>query len=111
MGAGVSKLVDELLRQLKALKVPKPELEVRFHDTRKWRFDLCWRERLLAVEIDGGTFCGGRHVRPAGYEKDCEKINEAILLGWRVLRFTSRQVKSGEAALMIERFFKRSSKG
>jgi len=97
-----SHLITEFLLHLKGLKLPEPVLELRFHPTRKWRFDCAWPDRLLAVEVDGGTGLYGRHNRPQGYENDCEKLNEAIALGWKVLRFTGRQVKSGEAAIFLE---------
>lgn len=79
------------------------EREFRFDAKRKWRFDFCWPERKVAVEVDGGTFSGGRHSRGLGYEKDCEKINSAVLQGWRVLRMTSRMVRDGSALQLIEK--------
>tara|TARA_R110000824_G_scaffold300762_1_gene488771 strand:+ start:1021 stop:1410 length:390 start_codon:yes stop_codon:yes gene_type:complete len=60
--------------------------EFKFHPTRKWRFDLAWVDHRLAVECDGGqrsSYGGGRHNTPGDYEK----INEANLLGWTVLRY------------------------
>lgn len=88
-----------------ALGLPKPELEHRFHPERRWRFDLAWPDRLIGVEVDGGVWSRGRHTRGAGFEKDCEKLNEAALLGWRVLRFTPGQIKRGEAIRTLERVF------
>ena len=93
----------DLLRQLAALKLPAPTLEYRFDPVRRWRFDVAWPARLAAMEIDGGTWSGGRHVRGAGYEKDCEKLNAAALAGWRVFRVTPAMVRSGEAVKLIER--------
>ena len=63
--------------------------EYRFAPPRKWRFDFAWKADKVAVELEGGTWSGGRHTRGAGFEDDCEKYNEATRLGWRVLRFTS----------------------
>jgi hypothetical protein len=88
--------------QLGAAGLPKPEAEYRFHPTRKWRFDLAWPDRSLAVEIDGAVWTGGRHTRGAGVEKDTEKYAEALLAGWRVLRVTTGQVKSGQALTWLE---------
>lgn len=62
------------------------ELEVRFHPTRRWRFDVAIHELKLAFEIEGGTWRGGRHVNPIGFAKDCEKYNEAVKRGWKVFR-------------------------
>ncbi|MDR1579147.1 MAG: endonuclease domain-containing protein [Synergistaceae bacterium] len=72
-------------------------IEYRFHPVRRWRFDAAFPEKKIAVEIDGGAFIGGRHTRGAGFKADCEKLNNAALLGWRVFRFLPRQLKTGEA--------------
>lgn len=63
--------------------------EHRFAPPRRWRFDFAWREQLLAVEIEGGTYVNGGHNRGKKYAEDCEKYNAAVLLGWRVLRYTT----------------------
>lgn len=88
--------------QCRAAGLPEPEIEVRFHPVRRWRFDFAWPALQLAVEVDGGTWVGGRHNRGAGYERDCEKLNAAALLGWRVLRFTMAMVKDGRAVTVLE---------
>jgi len=68
------------------------ESEHRFHPTRRWRFDFAWPAIKVAVEIEGGTWAAGRHTRPAGYAGDCCKYNAAVLLGWRVLRYTTQMI-------------------
>lgn len=83
--------------QLRAHKIVGYTMEYRFHATRRWRFDFAWILKGVAVEIEGGTWSGGRHTRGDGYEKDCEKYNEAVLMGWKVLRFTSTMIKNGMA--------------
>ena len=98
--------VSDLLIHLRARKLTSPIVEYRFHDTRKWRFDLAWPEIKLAVEVHGGAFTQGRHNRGLGFTADREKMNEALLLGWQVIEVTSEQVKSGQAIDWIERFFK-----
>jgi very-short-patch-repair endonuclease len=60
--------------------------EYKFHPDRDWRFDFANPDLMLAIEVDGGVFIGGRHSRGAGMVKDFEKLNEATALGWRVLR-------------------------
>jgi hypothetical protein len=79
--------------------------EHRFAPPRRWRFDVAWPDRLFAVEVDGGVWTCGRHVRGKGFEADCRKLNEAALMGWRVLRVTPAMVKSGEALALVEREF------
>lgn len=92
-----------LAMQCRAVKLPAPVTEHRFHPSRKWRFDLAWPEQMVACEIDGGTYVKGRHVRPQGFRNDCEKLNEATILGWLVLRVTSAMVEDGMALDQLER--------
>lgn len=98
----MSALEQTLLFQIKALGLELPEKEYRFHETRRWRFDFAYPEQQLAVEVEGGTWAGGRHTRGSGYEKDCEKYNEAALRGWSVLRFTGSMIKSGKAVQTLK---------
>lgn len=67
---------------------PQPVREYRFHPVRRWRFDFAWPDHQVAVELQGGTWSKGRHVRGHGYENDCEKLAEAQLNGWVVLYVT-----------------------
>lgn len=96
-----SPLVARLLLAIRADGLPEPVRELTFTPLRRWRFDLAWPERMLAVEVDGGVMSGGRHTRGAGFVADCEKLNTATLLGWRVLRFPGPHVTDGTAAKML----------
>lgn len=94
-------------RQCVAIGLPAPETEVRFHPTRKWRADYLWGVPWkLIVEVDGGVFIAGRHSRGAGVEQDVEKFAEAMCLGYRVLRVTTRHVANGKAINWIERLLR-----
>lgn len=88
-----------------AAGLPEPVEEFRFC-ARRWRFDFCWPERKLALEVDGGVWTGGRHVRGKGFEADLDKLNEAALLGWVVLRVTPGMVQDGRALALVERAMK-----
>ena len=92
-----SQLEATFALQLRTSGLPEPEREYRFHPTRRWRFDFAWPDVMLAVEVEGGTWSQGRHTRGSGYAADCEKYNEAALLGWRVLRFTADMVNNWSA--------------
>lgn len=63
---------------------PVPAYEYQFHDTRKWRFDIAFRQERVAIEVHGGLFRFGHHSRGKGFLDDREKIAEAMVLGWRV---------------------------
>lgn len=68
---------------------------------RQWRFD--WAFDWLAVEVQGGIFSKGRHVRGAALLDEYEKINHAVLLGWFVLFMTPQQMDNGEAVAFIQK--------
>jgi very-short-patch-repair endonuclease len=95
----------DFLTQLLTAGLPEPQVEVPVCPGRRWKFDFAYPEIFLAIEFEGGTWTGGRHVRGKGYENDARKYNEATIRGWRVLRFTADMVKSGEALATIERLF------
>lgn len=77
--------------------------EWRFHPIRLWRFDFAYPHLKLAIEVEGGTWNGGRHVRPQAFEDDCVKYSTAAALGWYVVRFTGAMVKDGRAIALIEK--------
>jgi very-short-patch-repair endonuclease len=76
--------------------------EHRFHPDRQWRFDFAELDLKLAVEVDGGIYSGGRHVKGKGFQADMDKLNEATRLGWRVLRFSTNDVITGKAKMTVE---------
>jgi len=96
---------DSLAVVIQAVGLPPPVREHRFAPPRRWRFDYAWPGHRLALEVEGGVWTGGRHVRGRGYERDCEKYNEAALRGWCVLRVTSDMLRDGRALQLLERVF------
>ncbi len=92
-----SNLENHFLQQALAAGLPPFQTEHAFHPGRRWRLDFAWPEFLIALEIEGGTFNTGRHTRPVGFEKDCEKYNAAAMLGWTVFRVTGAMVRDGRA--------------
>lgn len=73
--------------------ITDPVKEYKFHETRRWRFDFAWPERKIALECEGAVWAGGRHTRGGGYIGDCEKYNAAVMLGWKVLRYSTGTVE------------------
>ncbi len=98
-----SGLEGRLLFYIRINNLPAPVSEYRFHPRRRWRFDMAWPDEMLAVEIEGGVWSGGRHTTGAGFSADCEKYNEAALLGWRLIRVTGDHIENGAAIDWIRR--------
>jgi hypothetical protein len=77
---------------------PDPDMEVRFHPTRRWRFDYVFPGKV-AIEIHGGIFTDKpSHSSIAQRLRDMDKMNAAQLYGYLVLQFTPQQIRSGEFA-------------
>ena len=84
-----SDLETLLLQILREHGLPPP---VRQHavvvDGRRFRIDMAYPRLCLAIESDGFTDHGLR----SAFENDRERQNLLMLAGWRVLRFTWRQI-------------------
>jgi len=81
----------------------RPEREYHFDPIYpRRRLDFAWPKLKLAVEIEGGMYVRGRHQRARGYTNDCRKYNAAVLLGWRVLRYTTLDMKERPMQVVAE---------
>lgn len=106
-GSG-SRLEHELTGHLAVMQL-RAEQQYRFHPERRWRLDFAFPDVLVGVELDGGIFAAengetiGKHARGAGRCADMEKRNAAAELGWLILNYGPPHVRSGEAAIQIER--------
>lgn len=85
----------------KASGLPIPTAEYRFHPARRWRFDWAWSEAKVALEVDGGNFIGGAHVRGTRIMKTHEKINSAASMGWRILYCVPKQLCTTETVELL----------
>ena len=79
------------------------ERELMLIPKRRFRFDFLLAQFALVIEVEGGTWSGGRHTTGAGFRSDCFKYNSALELGYRVLRYTTDMVTRGEAIAQVER--------
>ncbi len=100
-----SDLADYLLEQINDTAIPQPIRDYKFHPKRRWKIDLAWPQFKTAVEVEGGTFKQGRHVRGRQFQKDCEKYNAAAAYGFYVLRFDTDMVQDGRAIQFLQRWF------
>lgn len=80
--------------------------ECQFYTVRKWRSDFYILAHRVLIEIEGGVWVNGRHIRGTGYLADLEKYNTASMMGYRLLRFSIQQVLNGEAKAFIKEWLK-----
>ena len=88
---------EALIKRLQDYGVPHPVLELRFYRPRRWRFDLAWPQRKVAVERHGF----GRHIKPKGFMDDRDKMNAAACLGWRVIELTPQHLKPQQIEMSV----------
>lgn len=113
-----SQLEENLAFQVRVLKLPAPQREYRFaaHQVgmgagvksrlqaaglKDWRLDFAWPDQMLAVEVEGGGWSGGRHTTGQGFEEDMQKYHHVMRLGWTLYRCDGRLIKSGDAARLV----------
>ncbi len=87
---------DQFLAKLVDYGLPPPKIEHKFSKTRGWRFDYCWPEKMVALEVEGAVWARGRHTRGAGFLQDVEKYNAAIIAGWKLIRTTPSALGTSE---------------
>ena len=101
------------VKQILDILGAKYETEYRFHPKRRWRFDYAIKKKILncdypdiekiAIEYEGIFSKKSRHTTMKGYDGDCEKYNEAVLMDWKVIRITQLMLNDGRALDIIER--------
>ena len=80
-----SELEERFLALCDTHRVPRPETNTRIEGV---EVDFVWRDGRLIVEVDGFAY----HRSPETFERDREKTVVLTVAGWRVLRFTWRQI-------------------
>jgi very-short-patch-repair endonuclease len=81
-----SELERLFLRLSRRHRLPEPEVNARLGS---YEVDFLWRDRAVIAETDGFRHHGSR----AAFESDRARDAELQCLGYRVLRFTYRQVR------------------
>lgn len=83
--------------------LPRPTPELKFHPSRKWRFDYAWPDLMIALEVEGGIFVGGRHSGGMGMKDDFDKYNEAAILGWRIIKVVPKELMHRSTMQLLRR--------
>jgi hypothetical protein len=89
--------------------------EFKFHPTRKWRSDFALLGEIngkrvaILVEYDGLGFEKTGHTQTAGFTKDAQKRNAALILGYVPLHYTCENYEdlSGD----LKEYFKNLNPG
>lgn len=84
-----SDLEAEFAFHLRALGVPAWERGYHFDDTKR-HFDFAWPAQHVAAEVNGEAV----HGHWGKQREDAQKRNDAQALGWVVLTFTGRMIRS-----------------
>lgn len=98
--------------QLRAHRMPRFERQYRFAKElgREWRADFAFVAERVLVEIDGGIWTQGAHGHPTDLVRNMEKRNDAVLLGWWLLAFPTRDVKGGKPIAFLQKVLARRAK-
>ena len=93
-----SELEARLLSLIAAARLPAPRCNERVvADGAAFVVDFFWPERRLVVETDGERF----HSHPSAFESDRLRDRALQLAGYRVVRFTYRQVEREPEAVVV----------
>jgi len=96
--SGQSDKAPLLLRdQIVAAGLEEPYREFCWHHSRGWRADLAWPALRRIVEVDGMV-----HRIKGRFLADIERHNALMMAGWTYLRFSPRQVETGEALATLK---------
>jgi very-short-patch-repair endonuclease len=88
-----SQAEERLLALIRAAELPSPEANVRIG---RHEVDFLWRDKRLALEVDGFAF----HSSRAAFERDRRRDAELGTRGYRVTRVTWRQIVDEPEALV-----------
>ena len=90
----------DVVQMVRDAPIPHPvtQLEVRLPSGIYAYPDFAWPDRRRLVEIDGFE----SHSTPDQQQHDLDRQNQLMDLGWRIRRFTARQVRRNPALFMAE---------
>lgn len=95
--AGTSALIEQLAKH----GVTGLVRQHRFHEGRRWAFDLASLEWKLAIEIQGVDHRRRGHQSVKGFKNDCQKFSAAFGMGWTVVPILHSMIADGSACELI----------
>lgn len=93
-----SPLEAKMQRLIARAGLPEPVLHYRVGDGERAIavIDLAYPDQRIAIELDGYRYHHGRQR----WQRDLQRANVLILLGWRVLRFTDEDLRRRPAEVV-----------
>jgi hypothetical protein len=90
----------EVMRLMRYAPIPVPrcQFEIRFPDGTNAYPDFTWPDRAKCIEVDGFD----AHGSPEALERDLERQNKLLELGWEMRRFSARQVRRDPGGVLNE---------
>ncbi len=99
LDAGIteSHLEDDVLRMLRAARLPDPQLQYILRDGDRFiaRLDFAYPEQRVAIEADGFRYHGDRQA----FDEDRARANAVQSMGWLVLRVTAKHLEQDREAV------------
>lgn len=101
---------EAFFAKLNLVNLPLPEFEYLF--TREiglktnHRSDYAWPKFKIALEVEGGIWSNGGHVRGSGKTRDIAKMNLYALAGYRVIYCVPKTLCSKETIQLINDLLK-----
>jgi very-short-patch-repair endonuclease len=87
-----TELEQRMLALCRRHRLPRPEVNVKLD---RFEVDFLWRDQRLVVEVDGW----GSHRTRTAFEEDRARDARLEVLGYRVVRFTWRQLTADAGAV------------
>lgn len=95
---------EDMLAEMLDQESIKYYREIKPFFARKFRWDFAIHttgSSSILIEVHGQIWKKGGHSSGGGITRDAEKLNAAVLAGYRPLVFTPEHIKSGYAILTI----------
>lgn len=74
---------------------PAPLRQQQIIEGRRYKADFYWPQHKMVLEVEGGIWTGGRHVRPQGFLGDMEKYNLYAYHGYVLYRCAPQHLHDG----------------
>ncbi|MDP9143434.1 MAG: DUF559 domain-containing protein [Actinomycetota bacterium] len=90
----------DVMRLVRVAAIPAPDcqFEIEFPDGAKAYPDFAWPHLAKCIEIDGFD----AHGSPEALERDLERQNKLLELGWEMRRFSARRVRRNPDGVLAE---------